>query len=584
MTSIKVNKSNVPAEPNDLNSLKKGKDLRPSGIELLGDFRWGTHFCQFYETSQDLLDILIPYFRKGLESNEFCMWITSPPLQVEQATKALKEVVPDLDDRIRSEQIEILDYTQWYVTEEGFDEKRVLEGWVQKLNRALAKGFEGLRLSGNTFWLEDEDWNDFTHYEEAVNNVIGNYRMLAICTYSLKKCGAPEIMDVIANHEFALVKRKGNWAIIKGSDYKRMETSLKEINDKYNILFDSMTSGFALFDIIYNAAGKPTDLRFVDVNDTYKIFTGMESVDLTGISMKEAFPRINTDILEQYLEFPINTKMVRFEQAMDDTSRIFEVTCILSRKGQETVILNDISERKRAEQALKKALERNSQQEKLAAIGRLAGGVAHEIRNPLAAMKNAVYYLNMTVDKKDEEIIKSLEILEKEIARSESVISSLLGLAHPGRQQRSTVDINQALRELLKSRPHPRIEVETQLDEKLPPVMADPAQVPIVFGNILQNAFEAMEQGGQLTVRSWADGGWVFVSFKDTGPGIPPEVMNKIFEPMLTTKEGGTGLGLPIAKTLVDGHGGSIEVENGPEKGCTFTVKLPGKSKSKNRP
>jgi hypothetical protein len=88
----------------------------------------------------------------------------------------------------------------------------VLQGWVDKLKAAQELGYEGLRLTGNTFWLEKADWDDFTLYEETVNNVIGQYPMLAICTYSLQKCNAAELLDVVANHQFALIEDRGGIA------------------------------------------------------------------------------------------------------------------------------------------------------------------------------------------------------------------------------------------------------------------------------------------------------------------------------------------------------------------------------------
>ena len=124
---------------------------RHSGIEVVGDVPWGTHFCQFYETGQDLIEILVPYFHEGLKGNEFCMWVTSEPLQVDQAKAALQAAVPDLDKYIEKGQIEILDYNQWYTKSEKFSADEVLQDWADKLNSALERGYEGLRLTGNTF-------------------------------------------------------------------------------------------------------------------------------------------------------------------------------------------------------------------------------------------------------------------------------------------------------------------------------------------------------------------------------------------------------------------------------------------------
>jgi hypothetical protein len=194
--------------------MKAAADKRNSGIALIGEVPWGTHFCQFYQTRKDLIDILVPYFKAGLENNEFCMWVTSEPLNVEDAKKAMKKAMPRLDEYLEKGQLEILPYDQWYIKDGIFEEKRVLDGWVSKLDRALQKGFDGLRLTGNTFWIEKQDWDAFTDYEAAVDSVLGNYKMIAICTYSLEKCGVVEILDVVRNHEFALAMNHGSWQVL----------------------------------------------------------------------------------------------------------------------------------------------------------------------------------------------------------------------------------------------------------------------------------------------------------------------------------------------------------------------------------
>ncbi len=155
-------------------------NLRNSGIDIIEDVPGGTHFCQFYQTKEDLMDLLVPYFKAGLEKNEFCIWVTSNPLDVEEAKEALRGAVPDPDVYLDKGQIEIIPYTHWYVKEGVFDSDRILNGWVEKLNKALAHGYDRLRLSGNIFWLEKEDWSDFVDYEEEVDRVLGNYQMMAL--------------------------------------------------------------------------------------------------------------------------------------------------------------------------------------------------------------------------------------------------------------------------------------------------------------------------------------------------------------------------------------------------------------------
>lgn len=146
---------------------KQNEKDRETGIDIIEEVPWGTHLCQFYQTKEDLLDILVPYFAKGLQNNEFCMWITSEPLNVDEAKRALKKALKNADDYLKKGQIEILDSTEWYTKSGKFNADEVLAAWIKKEALARKKGFYGLRLSGNTFWLEKKDWQDFTKYRRS---------------------------------------------------------------------------------------------------------------------------------------------------------------------------------------------------------------------------------------------------------------------------------------------------------------------------------------------------------------------------------------------------------------------------------
>jgi len=202
-------------------------ELRQTGIEIIGKVPWGTHFCQFYRTKEDLLDTLVPYFKAGLDSNEFCMWVTSEPLGVEEAIEAMRGAVPGFDSHLKKGQIEILPHDEWYLDGGVFEQDRVLRGWVEKLNQAISRGFTGLRLTGNTFWLEKKDWNSFAQYEAAVQSVIGGYRMLALCTYSLDRCATSDILDVMRTHQFALIRKEGKMELVENAAYRQAEKELR---------------------------------------------------------------------------------------------------------------------------------------------------------------------------------------------------------------------------------------------------------------------------------------------------------------------------------------------------------------------
>ncbi len=225
--------------------------MRRSGIDIIGDVPWGTHICQFYDTKEDLTDILVPYFRVGLENNEFCLWVTSQPLEVEDAKEALRKSVPDVDVYLEKGQIEIISYTDWFITEGVFDSEKVLNGWLEKLNYASDSGYDGVRLSGNTFWLEKEDWNRFVEYKRQTDNVIGNYRMIALCTYSLHRHNTANVIDLVLNHQFALIKREGKWEHLESSRLKEAEKTAIQATKNWEYTFDSVPDLIAVLDEEY---------------------------------------------------------------------------------------------------------------------------------------------------------------------------------------------------------------------------------------------------------------------------------------------------------------------------------------------
>ena len=334
-------------------------NLRQTGIDVIGEVPWGTHFCQFYETSQDLIETLVPYFKEGLAANEFCMWVTSEPLQVDQATAALRVAVPDLDDYIDKGQIEILDYSQWYTRSGKFSADKVLLGWVDKLNAAQERGYEGLRLTGNTFWLEKADWDDFTRYEEKINNVIGQYPMLAICTYSLQKCNAVELLDVVANHQFALIKRSGHWEIIESDRHKKTEQALRESEEKLSSLHASMAEGVALHEIIYDELENPVDYVITDVNPSYEKITGFSREKVLGQKASELYCINEPPYLDVYARVVSSGKAESFETYFPPMKKHFSISVFSPSRGKFATVFSDITEHKRIEEDLKKAEEQS---------------------------------------------------------------------------------------------------------------------------------------------------------------------------------------------------------------------------------
>src|SRR6266850_7962547 len=208
-------------------------EMRKTGIDVIGDMvAWGAHFCLFYETKEDLLDTLISYCKTGLESEEYCLWIVAEPLTIEEATGALKDAVPDLDRYLADSRVEIASAGDWFLQGNTFDGKRVTSDWYEKLARVSARGYAGMRVTGDTTWITKKDWRHFCDYEEGLNEVIGNQRLAVLCTYPLAVCGALEILDVVRTHQFVLARRHGSWDIVETAALKRAKDEIKVLNEE----------------------------------------------------------------------------------------------------------------------------------------------------------------------------------------------------------------------------------------------------------------------------------------------------------------------------------------------------------------
>jgi signal transduction histidine kinase len=227
-------------------------------------------------------------------------------------------------------------------------------------------------------------------------------------------------------------------------------------------------------------------------------------------------------------------------------------------------------------QQLVDAQERSIRQERLAAIGQLAGSMGHELRNPIGVLSNAVYFLNATLPDADGKTQEFLDLMDSEIKNANKIISDLLDFARIKSIDIGPTAVSEIISKTMsKHPPTENINVIIEAPEDLPPVHVDSLQIAQVLGNLVTNAYQAMPQGGRLIIKAAADKDFVSLSLADTGTGISPENMSKVFEPLFTTKAKGIGLGLAICKNLVEANGGSIEVESKMEKGAAFRLQFP---------
>ena len=188
---------------------------RRSAVGLDGLLRWGDHVCHFFRSANDLGEVLVPYFKAGLELNELCVWVTSTPYGKDRAASEMRAAVSDFDRRSAAGQIQIFDHDEWYPKLAAMSSAERIQVWLSGKDEALALGYAGLRASGNASFLDESNWEDFQVYERAVDAAFKDQRILALCSYCMDGCSADALVEVRRSHAFSLAKHHGRWNLIE---------------------------------------------------------------------------------------------------------------------------------------------------------------------------------------------------------------------------------------------------------------------------------------------------------------------------------------------------------------------------------
>ncbi|RXA19856.1 PAS domain S-box protein [Methanosarcina sp. MSH10X1] len=339
-------------------------DTGNSGIDIIGNVTWGTHFCQFYQTEEDLMDILVPYLKTGLENNELCIWVMPKFIEAEKAEQLLKIAFPDIDIYLKKGQIEILSCAEWYLRENIFDSQKTLNDLIERIDRILASGYTGLRLIEDICLPEKESLNNLVDYERKMDSVLEKYPVIALCTYSPQACNAANIVEIVSSHQFTLIKKEGKWEQIESSwrknltKLRRAEEALRKTEEHYRILFTNMTESFALTEVIFDEYGKPYDYRYLEINPAYELSLGMKKEDLLGRTLLEVFPNTTRTTIEKFGEVMSSGRSMHFEIFSPVVNKYIDIYAFSPEKGKLAFIFRDISERRKAEDALRKSEER----------------------------------------------------------------------------------------------------------------------------------------------------------------------------------------------------------------------------------
>ncbi len=396
------------------------------------------------------------------------------------------------------------------------------------------------------------------------------------------------------------------------TEQRNAEESMRESEERYRTLFEGVPVG------LYRTT---PDGHIIDINPTLQEMLGFsdrEQVQSRHVGSVYVNPQDRAEwqavmdrdgFIEnfevQWRRHDGKTIWVRDsgKSIRDDTGRVLfyegaveDVTARRHAESQREAALEALEEySERLEETiaertreLQEAQEQLIRRERLAVLGQLAGGLGHELRTPLGVISNLAYYVQMAAPDLDESLRESLELIVEETHNAAKIVSDLLDFARIKASDQQIVAASTLVKRALAQASVPDdIEVHRDLPDDLSELFCDPRQIVLVLGNLITNACQAMPDGGSLTLAAQPDGEWVTISVSDTGHGICEENMDKLFEPLFTTRPRGIGLGLTTSRSLVEANGGRIQVQSALGEGSTFAVRLPtvvGKSGPDERP
>jgi len=564
----------------------------------------------------------VPFFKTGLENNEYCIWITSGQTTVEEAINALKEVVPDLDKYYERKSIEILSHHDWYLINGQFELDNVIRSMLDRLRIALERGFEGLRLNGDEGWMDNRTSHDFIEYERFLNPAIAGKRLIISCSYQLDKCTATDVLDVALVHESAVSKRKDRWEILETpqlietkaqlnlerellekrvakntrelnriieqvkkerSERKKAILSLRKSQLHLKTIVNTADIAFVLFDsdshvLLFNAIasywstlsfGVPLekDVYFPDLlNEEGKSrFSEMMGAALSGQSLNyENSYQDQGDYPEWY--------RVSVHPVMDDGGKVVGVVCAANNITRDKVAE---SERERLSGQL---VQRNKDLDKFAFI------LSHDLRAPLANMLGLAEMLKRR-NVSESEKCELEDFLFQSVEKLDDVVHDLnriLDLDKIQSLKKEKVDLTELVNEVsARFKPIVKqdvIRIFTDFDD-VNEIFSVKSYLDSIFYNLISSSI-IFNQGEGLPVIEIASKkaqDKVIIYFKNFGKGryrkgkkADPGSFRK-----LNMSGRRQGIGLSAVKTKVDILGGSISVGTLPGGGKEYRIELP---------
>ena len=355
---------------------------------------------------------------------------------------------------------------------------------------------------------------------------------------------------------------------------KKAEEALKQSERLYHTVFDNSQDGFQLIELVHDKNGKACDHKILEVNQSYEKIIGVKAVDVTGKTAKSISPNCES----YWFEIPDRVAKTGQTEHVELYNRDIDkyLDCYYFRYADNVVgtLFRDITERKNLETQLKDA-------ERLSTIGATAGMVGHDIRNPLQAITSDVYLVktdlaSISESEEKKNALESLDEIEKNVSYINKIVADLQDFSRPISPKLEETDLEKIIHSVLVTLNTPEnIRVVHSIRKDFPKFKTDQTYIQRIITNLSNNAVQAMPNGGKLAIEAFNKDGKATITIQDTGEGIPENVKNKIFTPLVTTKAKGQGFGLSVVKRFTEALGGTITFESEVGKGTKFTIELP---------
>jgi PAS domain S-box-containing protein len=598
------------------------------GTTIFQDLQVGDHLCILYRTEKEHSHVFTEFLRQGLERNEKTLYIIDAH-SADTILEYLKSDGIDVEEYVTEGQIIILTADESYTKNGIFDPDKMIQVLSQETEQALKEGYSALRVTGEMSWaLRNLPGSErLIEYENKLNEFFPTARCLAICQYNMQKFEADILLQVLHTHPFAIIDAeiydnfyyippeelvKPDQSVVKLNQYienlalfKKAKEALQDSEEKFRSIIEYAGVGIVMID--------PEGI-ILDVNPTFCKTTGFDRAELMENQLPYKFwPEHLIPELTEMVEKVVTTGKIQFETAfMRKDQTMFPASVIaspiLDNKGRHIAfigIVQDITKRKKMEKNLKKAhmelvdLTLNLEQKVKERTQELMKAnehkseflatISHEFRTPLNAIISFTDFLFKELDGPINEQQKTdLKMIKEAGMDLLRLVNSILDLSkiEMGEAELSLepIDIHSLVESIVSQ--HSTMIAENNLSlyydlpDELPPLLADEGKLRQILRNLVINAIKFTDQG-EIVIRAQYEDKKIIFSVQDTGMGISKEDQKIIFDKFRqidsgnTRRFGGTGIGLNLAKELVELHGGKIWVESQIGKGSTFFFSIP---------